>query len=323
PLEGQIEVPFSQVIPRARETGALSEDFPSGTSEVSGLRTMATRWGLALAVASIMLAFAGNSVITRYLIVGGLASPVLLTIVRFVSGFGMLLLLRATFPRSFSGPFRGRSDLIGGFLLGLYALSISFGYAFISAAAGTLVFYAFVILTMALFGVVHDRETPKARSIVGQILALAGVAVMAFRGRSQGVHIQHVPRPRGLMLAPDSRRRDRRTGRRVHPDQRERLGTRPLHGHDQHLAQLRPVAPHVAADQGLPGRDCATRRPGAGFPDGNWSARGAPDRHTGPRRRKRPGRNLSESSESRTALTTRRARCSGCGGGRSADRTSP
>jgi len=143
---------------------------------------MPTRWGLALAVASIMLAFAGNSVITRYLIVGGLASPVLLTIVRFVSGFGMLLLLRAIFPRSFSGPFRGRSDLIGGFLLGLYAFSISFGYAFISAAAGTLVFYAFVILTMALFGVVHDRETPTLRSIVGQILALAGVAVIAFGG---------------------------------------------------------------------------------------------------------------------------------------------
>jgi len=143
---------------------------------------MPTRWGLALSVASIMLAFAGNSVITRYLIVGGLASPVLLTIVRFVSGFGMLLLLRATFPRSFSGPFRGRPDLIGGFLLGLYAFSISFGYEFISAAAGTLVFYAFVILTMALFGVVHDRETPTLRSIVGQILALAGVAVIAFGG---------------------------------------------------------------------------------------------------------------------------------------------
>ena len=143
---------------------------------------MPTRWGLALAVALIMLAFAGNSVVTRYLIVGGLASPVLLTIVRFVSGFGMLLLLRATFPRSFSGPFRGRSDLIGGFLLGLYAFSISFGYEFISAAAGTLVFYAFVILTMALFGVVHDRETPTLRSIVGQILALAGVAVIAFGG---------------------------------------------------------------------------------------------------------------------------------------------
>src|SRR5439155_1052776 len=168
-----------RVIPRSPETGALSEDFNSGPPRFRGSRTMPTRWGLVLAVALIMLAFAGNSVITRYLIVGGLASPVLLTIVRFVSGFGMLLLLRATFPRSFSGPFRGRSDLIGGFLLGLYAFSISFGYEFISAAAGTLVFYAFVILTMALFGFVHDRETPTTRSIVVQILALAAVPVLA------------------------------------------------------------------------------------------------------------------------------------------------
>src|SRR5436309_5906872 len=146
---------------------------------------MATRWGLALSVASIMLAFAGNSVITRYLIVGGLASPVLLTIVRFVSGFGMLLLLRATFPRSFSGPFRGRPDLIGGFLLGLYAFCISFGYQFISAAAGTLVFYAFVILTMALFGYLHDEEHATPRSVAGQVLALVGVVIITFGGIRQ------------------------------------------------------------------------------------------------------------------------------------------
>src|SRR5436309_12124753 len=113
---------------------------------------MATRWGLALTVASIMLAFAGNSIITRYLIVGGLASPLLLTIVRFVSGFATLLLLRTTFHSSFPAAFRGRSDVIGAIFLGVYAFCISFGYQFIFAAAGTLVFYAFVILTMALFG---------------------------------------------------------------------------------------------------------------------------------------------------------------------------
>src|SRR5438093_11795291 len=107
-----------------------------------------------------MLAYSWNSDISLYIIVVGIDSPFLLTIVRFVSGFGMLLLLRVTFPRSFSGPFRGRPDLIGGVFLGLYAFSISFGYEFISAAAGTLVFYAFVFLTMALFGFVHYRETP-------------------------------------------------------------------------------------------------------------------------------------------------------------------
>src|SRR2546421_4569308 len=143
---------------------------------------MASRWGLAVTVALVMLAFAGNSVMTRYLIVGGLASPILLTIVRFVSGFAMLLLTRATFPSSFPGAFRGRPDVIGGVLLGAYAFSISFGYQFISAAAGTLVFYAFVILTMALFGYLHDEEHPTARSVAGQVLAPVGVGIITVGG---------------------------------------------------------------------------------------------------------------------------------------------
>src|SRR2546422_5466673 len=143
---------------------------------------MASRWGLAVTVALVMLAFAGNSVMTRYLIVGGLASPILLTIVRFVSGFATLLVLRSTFPSFFPGAFRGRPDVIGGILLGAYAFSISFGYQFISAAAGTLGFYSFVILTMALFGYLHDEEHPTARSLAGQVLALVGGGIITGGG---------------------------------------------------------------------------------------------------------------------------------------------
>src|SRR2546430_16423725 len=128
---------------------------------------MASRWGLAVTVALVMLAFAGNSVMTRYLIVGGLASPILLTIVRFVSGFATLLALRATFPSSFPGAFRGRPDVIGGVLLGAYAVSISFGYQFISAAAGPLVFFSFLLLALGLFGCFHDPEESTGRPIPG------------------------------------------------------------------------------------------------------------------------------------------------------------
>src|SRR2546423_13717510 len=131
---------------------------------------MASRWGLAVTVALVMLAFAGNSVMTRYLIVGGLASPILLTIVRFVSGFATLLALRATFPSSFPGAFRGRPDVIGGVLLGAYAFSISFGYQFISAAAGTLVFFSFVILTIGLFCYFYDQGQSTAPSAPGHAL---------------------------------------------------------------------------------------------------------------------------------------------------------
>lgn len=143
---------------------------------------MAPRWGIALAVSSIMVCFAGNSVITRYLIVGGFAAPFILTAVRFASGLAMLLLIRATIPSVLSGAFRGRPDVIGGILLGVYAFSISFGYSFISAAAGTLVFYAFVVVSMALFAYLHEDERPTRRSVAGQVLALAGVGIITFGG---------------------------------------------------------------------------------------------------------------------------------------------
>jgi len=165
-----------------RLTGHLSRGSTLRSRRLRGPSIMASRWGLAVTVALVMLAFAGNSVMTRYLIVGGLASPILLTIVRFVSGFATLLALRATFPSSFPGAFRGRPDVIGGVLLGAYAFSISFGYQFISAAAGTLVFYAFVILTMALFGYLHDQEQSTARSVAGQVLALVGVGIITVGG---------------------------------------------------------------------------------------------------------------------------------------------
>lgn len=145
-------------------------------------RPAALRWEVPLALAFIMVAFAGNSVITRYLIIGGLASPYLLTTVRFASGFGMLLLVRAAVPGTSALRAGPRRDLLGGVLLGAYGFSISFGYVFIPAAAGTLVFFAFVVLTMALFGYAHDHEQPTAAAVVGQLLAVLGIGVITFGG---------------------------------------------------------------------------------------------------------------------------------------------
>lgn len=143
---------------------------------------MESRWGVAAAVAAIMLAFAGNSVMTRYIVLGGFASAYILTTVRFASGFAILLLLRGIVPSAVGAGSGSRADLVGGFLLGAYAFSISFGYSFISAAAGTLVFYAFVVLSMSLFAVLRDRERPTLRPVAGQALAMAGVGLITFGG---------------------------------------------------------------------------------------------------------------------------------------------
>ena len=64
--------------------------------------------------------------------------------------------------------------------LGAYALAIGYGYRHITAAAGTFVFYALVIVTMAAGG-----GRPTLRATLGAMIALAGVALLAL-GRVQG-----------------------------------------------------------------------------------------------------------------------------------------
>jgi drug/metabolite transporter (DMT)-like permease len=64
--------------------------------------------------------------------------------------------------------------------LGAYALAIAYGYRYITAAAGTFVFYAVVIVTMTAGG-----ARPRLRTAVGALVALAGVAVLAV-GRVAG-----------------------------------------------------------------------------------------------------------------------------------------
>src|SRR5712691_7378583 len=155
---------------------------------------MAVRWSLAFAVTSIMVAFAANSVMTRYIIIGGLATPYVLTTVRFASGFAMLLALQVAFP----GPaprVPTTANLVGGLFLGAYAFAISFGYLFIAAAAGTLVFFAFVVLTMVLFGYLHDGDRPSRRSLAGQLLSVVGVSVITVGG------IRDVSLPGVLLMA--------------------------------------------------------------------------------------------------------------------------
>ena len=129
-----------------------------------------------------MLCFAANSVITRYLVLVSQVSPFLVTVVRFVSGLGTLLLLSAIRPTSFRHDKPDFSYLIGAVFLGAYAFSISYGYLFISVAAGTFVFYTFVVVTMAAYSVFVDKEAFTVRLGIGLLLGLLGVLIITFGG---------------------------------------------------------------------------------------------------------------------------------------------
>ena len=127
-----------------------------------------------------MACFAANSVITRYLVLSSGVSPFLLTVIRFVSGLAVLLVLPSVRPTTFRHDKPNLSNLPGAFFLGAYAFSISYGYVFISVAAGTLVFYTFVVVTMVAYSVIEDKERLTPRLILGMLFGLAGVLVITF-----------------------------------------------------------------------------------------------------------------------------------------------
>jgi drug/metabolite transporter (DMT)-like permease len=138
----------------------------------------------AAALSFVLLSFALNSVITRFLVAGGLLDPGLATAARFVAGALMLALVALL--RGTPGDARPRArSLVPALWLGAYALLISYGYAHVGAAAGTFTFYALVLVTMTVGGAAMDRRSPAPRAVVGGLLALAGVGVLAL-GRLDG-----------------------------------------------------------------------------------------------------------------------------------------
>ena len=139
-------------------------------------RVRARTLGLVLVV---MACFAFNSLATRFLVREGILDAAGVTIARFAAGAGMLVVVLSAQGRAReSAPERTDWKLV--LFLGGYALAIAYGYLFITAAAGTFVFYALVVATMTLGG-----PRPSARALAGALLALAGVGVLAF-GRVAG-----------------------------------------------------------------------------------------------------------------------------------------
>ena len=141
-----------------------------------------SKLGIPTSVMAIMACFASNSVITRYLVLGNYVSPFALTVIRFGSGLIMLHVLSLSMPGAFQRAGLRRSHVLGAVFLGIYAFSISYGYAFISSAAGVLIFYTFVVFTMTLFSVFNDEERLTIRLIVGQLLGIMGVLVITASG---------------------------------------------------------------------------------------------------------------------------------------------
>jgi drug/metabolite transporter (DMT)-like permease len=122
----------------------------------------------------VLVSFAANSLMTRYVVANRLLDAYLLTVVRFVAGAVALLVL--TLGRG-DRPSISRANLWPAFWLGVYAVCISFGYQHIGAAAGTFVFYATVLAGLVAYDVVTRTPVPRARA-VGALVSIAGVGVL-------------------------------------------------------------------------------------------------------------------------------------------------
>jgi drug/metabolite transporter (DMT)-like permease len=92
----------------------------------------------------------------------------------------MILIVSRIWPTTLRHAKPNTSYLFGALLLGAYAFSISYGYLFIPVAAGTLVFYTFVVITMVSYSIIKDKERLTLRLGLGQLFGLLGVLVITF-----------------------------------------------------------------------------------------------------------------------------------------------
>src|SRR5436189_3750812 len=123
----------------------------------------------------VLISFAANSLVTRYVVANGLLDAYLLTVVRFVAGAVALLALTIG---GGDRPSLTRANLWPAFWLGVYSVCISYGYQHIGAAAGTFVFYAMVLVTLVTHDLLRRVAVPWTR-LAGATVALAGLAVLA------------------------------------------------------------------------------------------------------------------------------------------------
>lgn len=136
------------------------------------------RFSTAAYTALALVAFAANSVLCRLALHDGAIDPSSFSIVRFVSGAVMLLVITM-------GVQRQRQPLAGSWstalILAVYALPFAFSYTQLSAGTGALILFGCTQVTM-LIAALAAGERPHAIQWVGLALALGGLVNLVFPG---------------------------------------------------------------------------------------------------------------------------------------------
>lgn len=120
-----------------------------------------------------LVAFAANSLLCRAALKSASTDPATFTTIRLVSGALMLWLLLRARPRGSSGA----GNWLSAGALFAYAAAFSFAYITLSAAAGALLLFGAVQVTMIGRGLWNGERLGKMQ-LAGLLLALAGVLVL-------------------------------------------------------------------------------------------------------------------------------------------------
>ncbi len=123
----------------------------------------------------VLVAFAANSLITRYVAAEHLLDAGLLSAMRFLAGAVALVAVALARRERLVV---GRPNVRPVLWLGSYAICISYGYRHIGAAAGTFVFYASVLFTLVANDLARRLPVPRRRGF-GAAISLAGIGVLA------------------------------------------------------------------------------------------------------------------------------------------------
>lgn len=136
-----------------------------------------------LLTALTMLAFAGNSVLNRLAVGGGLAGPLDFAFWRVLSGAGVLAaLVLWRHLRSGGALWPGaRGRLVGAAGLLAYLLGFSLAYVALDAGAGALILFGTVQITM-FAGALRAREPVPPARWLGAALAFGGLVLLLAPG---------------------------------------------------------------------------------------------------------------------------------------------
>lgn len=137
-----------------------------------------------------LVAFASNSLLTRFALGAHSIDAATFTAIRLASGAIVLSLLALAQPRAWA-PWQGGS-LVGPGALFAYAALFSFAYLRIGAAVGALVLFGVVQLTMIGYGM-KQGERPSSWTWVGVTGATTGLLVLTWPSTAS-------PDPWGLLL---------------------------------------------------------------------------------------------------------------------------